>query len=129
MKFSHTGFILNGYQRFRYSAVRNTVWPIRSFELYKFAPMALLMFTILLNQNIVRSLKDALVMTHTGAEVISFIKLWGEMPLGILFVIIYAKLCDRTSAERAFRYVVSFFFMFLCYICIHTLSKSRFFPS
>jgi ADP/ATP carrier protein family len=75
------------------------------------------MFFILFNQNIVRLVKDNMIATQVGAEIINFIKLGGELPAGMLFVYFYAKLTNAISAEKAFRYIVGFFIAFFGVFC------------
>jgi AAA family ATP:ADP antiporter len=87
----------------------NFIFPIKKSELKKFLPMAFLMFCVLFNYNILRSLKDSLVIPSIGAEAVSFLKLYGVLPFAILFMVFYAKLINTVKLEKAYYIVTSIF--------------------
>jgi len=91
------------------SKIRTIFWPIKRYELAKFIPMAALMFCVLFNQNILRILKDSILISEISAEITSFAKVYCVTPAATIFVIIYAKLINHLTFEKIFYHLVSFF--------------------
>lgn len=87
-------------------------WPIKNSELPKFLMLTLLMFCILGIQNLIRAMKDSVVITMIGTETISFLKFWAVMPAAFLITIIYVKLVSVMKAERIFYLIMSTFLGF-----------------
>ena len=95
------------------TSIRRIVWPIEANELKKFIPLAMLMFLILFNYSMLRSIKDGFVVTHIGAESISFLKTYVVLPFAIIAMLIYAKLCNHFSQQGVFYIITSFFAAYL----------------
>ena len=95
-----------------FGKIREFFWPIHNHELKKFLPIGLMMLLILFNYTILRSSKDALVISAGGASVIPFLKGYIVLPASIIFVMIYAKLVDLFDREKIFYIVISFFLIF-----------------
>jgi AAA family ATP:ADP antiporter len=89
--------------------LKSIFWPIERHELKKFLPMALMMCFILFNYSMLRSIKDALVVTGIGTEALGFLKTYLVLPSAVLFVIIYVKLCNIFSQQKVFYIVTTFF--------------------
>ena len=94
------------------SKVRLTFWPIHRHELSQFLASSLLMFAILMIQNIIRALKDSIVNTKISTEIIAFLKFWGVMPASFLMAIGYMWLIDRIQPSRVFYIILISFIMF-----------------
>lgn len=90
--------------------ILKVLWPIERREFKKFFPMALIMLFTLFNYNVLRSLKDALVVPNIGAEAISFIKLYAVLPAAILFMVSYAKMTTFMSRKTIY-YTFALFFL------------------
>src|SRR5579872_5761226 len=93
---------------------RSYFWPIHRAELKKFLPMFFIFFLIAFNYNVLRSYKDAIVITasHSGAETLPFIKLWAVLPSAILFTLLFTRLSNRFSREKVFYITISIFIVF-----------------
>ncbi len=90
----------------------DVIWPISKSELPKFGLLTLLMFCILGMQNLIRAMKDSVVNTLIGTEIISFLKFWGVLPAVFIFTIIYMKLVNVMRAEKIFYLMMSIFVAF-----------------
>ena len=107
------------------SKFRAAFWPIHNYELGKFIPMSALMFCILFNQNILRILKDSILISEISAEIAGFAKVYCVTPAAALFVNIYAKMINHLTFEKIFYYLTAFFigffvlFAFVIYPNIH----------
>jgi len=57
-------------------------------------------------------MKDAVVVTASGAEVIPFIKVWVMLPMAVLLTYFFTKLADRYSQEQVFYIIMTSFLVF-----------------
>jgi ATP:ADP antiporter, AAA family len=87
-----------------FSKWRGYLWPVHSYELKKLIPMLFIFFLISFDYNILRTLKDTVVVTakSSGAEVIPFIKVWVMFPSAVLMTILFTKLSNYFSRESVF---------------------------
>ena len=97
-----------------FGRLRTILWPIHRRELKKLIPMLFLFFLLSLNYNVLRTLKDGLVVTakDSGAEVIPFIKVWVMLPTAFLMTYIFSRLSRYLSREHVFYVILSIFLTF-----------------
>lgn len=93
----------------QFGPVRALFWPIHRYELRKLLPMLAMLFLICFNYSILRNMKDSLVVTASGAEVIPFIKVWVMLPTAILLTYTFTSLSRRYSQESVFYMMISLF--------------------
>lgn len=98
----------NGSEK-TFGRIRSCFWPVHRHEARKLIPMFLIVFLICFNYSILRNMKDTVVVTASGAEVIPFIKVWVMFPMAILLTILFTKLSNRYSQERVFYLMIGGF--------------------
>lgn len=91
---------------------RSILWPIHRHELKKMVPMLLMLFLICFNYTVLRNMKDSVVITAAGAEIIPFIKVWVLLPMAVVVTLIFTKLSSVFSQERVFYIMISVFLGF-----------------
>ena len=95
-----------------FGTLRSFFWPIHRHECRKVIPMILMLLLICFNYSVLRPLKDAVVVTASGAEAIPFLKIGAVLPSAILLTYIFAKLSNRFSQEKVFYIMISGFLIF-----------------
>lgn len=100
-----------------FSRMRQIFWPVHAFELKKLIPMLLLFFFLYLNYNILRTMKDTLVVTAklSGAEVIPFIKVWVMFPMALVLTFLYTRFANWYSAEKVFYVMTGIFLVYFLF--------------
>jgi AAA family ATP:ADP antiporter len=102
--------------RSEFSGLRSIFWPIYKDEKKHFFLMSSLMFFVLFNQNVLRILKDSVVISEIGVEITNFAKLYGVLPFAALFIFIYSKMTDKYSFSQIFTILtiafLSYFLLF-----------------
>jgi AAA family ATP:ADP antiporter len=96
-----------------FGRMRAFFFPIYRHEWAKFLPMMVMLSLICFNYTVLRTAKDAVVVTAAGAEVIPFIKVWVMLPTAVLLAYLFSKLTNLYSQERVFYIMISSFL--LCY--------------
>ena len=95
-----------------FNKIRNIFWPIHRSELSKFVPISALMFCVIFNQNVLRILKDSILISEVSAEITSFSKVYVVTPMAAIFVIAYAKLINHLPIHKIFYYLAALFTAF-----------------
>jgi AAA family ATP:ADP antiporter len=102
--------------------LRELIWPIYGHEHKKFLAMLFLFFLISFNFNVLRTIKETLVITAHGssAEVIPFIKVWAMFPSAVFMTFLFTWLSNRFSKESVFYIFMTlflgYFTLFLFYL-------------
>lgn len=82
-----------------FSGLRLYLWPVHNHELRKLIPMLLIFFLVSFDYNVLRTMKDTIVMyaPSSGAEVLPFLKVWAMFPGTLLMTFIFTRLSNRFS--------------------------------
>lgn len=101
-----------------FGKIRSLIWPIYPSESRVFIPMFSLYTLIVFNYSILRNAKDALILTApaSGASALPFIKIWGILPMALLFTWLFSLLARKVTREKVFYIMMGiflgFFFLF-----------------
>ena len=93
----------------QFGRLRSLLWPVAASELGKFLPMALMVFLIAANYNILKIVKDSTVVPVLGAEVIPYVKVWMMLPSAVVMTAFFSSLVRNLGERRAFYVIIGTF--------------------
>ena len=102
--------------------IKKLFWPIMASEYKRFIPMLVIYSLIVFNYSLLKTTKDALIVTakHSGAATIPFIKVWAILPMALLSTLIFTRLANKYSKEKVFTIMITgfltFFFTFAFFL-------------
>lgn len=96
------------------SKLRSFFWPIERFELKKVLPMLFMFFFFNFTYFLLKDMKESIMVTApgSGAEAIPFLKMWGILPLALIFMFVYSKLSNILSKKAMFYSIIATFMGF-----------------
>jgi ATP:ADP antiporter, AAA family len=101
-----------------FGTIRSFIWPVHKHEYRKLVPMLFMICLVVFVYDILRNMKDAVVVTTAGAEVLPFIKVWALLPGAICVTLLFAKLSNRYSQESVFYTMISGFLVFFAFFAL-----------
>lgn len=80
-------------------------------------PYILMMLFCIVNFDILRNLKESMLITRLGAEAIPFVKFWVVMPVAFCFLVIYSLLANRLNKRLLFSVTLIPFLVWMVLFC------------
>src|SRR5215475_6958625 len=105
-----------------FGKIRSFLWPIHRSEYKKFIPMLAMFFLISFNYNLLRAVKDTMIVTapHSGAEALPFVKVWVMIPMALASTFLFTRLSNLYNRDKVFYTMMSifigFFFVFTFFL-------------
>jgi ATP/ADP translocase len=107
----HNQIIRHSTDHYQLKKVLHSLFPIFPNEIKPFIALSTMMFCIVFIFTITRDTKDTLIVTNCGAEAISFLKVYGVIPMATIFMLIYSYLNNKLLSKDILFYIILSFFL------------------
>lgn len=102
----------------------------KSYILCKYLPTSIMYVLSAYIYSLLRGVKDSILVPKLGAELISYVKLYGVFPSTIIFFICFSKLVNLLSRDKLYYVITSFFIgFFLLYAFVLGPNNDYFHPN